>query len=63
MLEVNLDAQTVTLADGSTLAFTIDALRKDMLMSGLDAIGNTLKMAEQIDTFEKKHFATNPWLM
>jgi 3-isopropylmalate/(R)-2-methylmalate dehydratase small subunit len=61
-LTVDLPAQTITLeSDGRAIGFEIDALRKDALVRGLDAIGSTLEYAEDIRRFEKDHYAANPW--
>ena len=61
-ISVDLPGQTISLADGRTLAFKIDALRKDALVQGLDAIGSTLQRTEAIRAFEAKHLQGNPWL-
>ncbi|MEQ7921424.1 3-isopropylmalate dehydratase small subunit [Xanthomonas sp. WHRI 1810A] len=61
-IEVDLPQQQIRLADGRVMAFQIDALRKDALLSGLDAIGSTLQRSEQIRAFELRHLADNPWL-
>lgn len=62
-ITVDLPAQTITLADGRSISFNIDALRKEALLSGLDAIGTTLQRAEQISRFEAAHLHANPWLV
>ena len=61
-IRIDLVAQHITLADGSTLAFEVDALRRESLFQGLDAIGSTLQRAEMIRTFEAEHLRANPWL-
>ncbi|MBL7252112.1 3-isopropylmalate dehydratase small subunit [Alloalcanivorax marinus] len=61
-LEIDLPAQTITLANGVVVAFDIDGLRKDVLISGLDAIDRTLTMSDRIERFEARHFADQPWL-
>ncbi|MGY2339120.1 3-isopropylmalate dehydratase small subunit [Pseudomonas sp. SDO5532_S415] len=61
-ISVNLPEQTIALADGDVIPFEIDQLRKQSLLSGLDAIGTTLQRAEQIRRFEVQHLADNPWL-
>ncbi|TBU78604.1 3-isopropylmalate dehydratase small subunit [Phytopseudomonas daroniae] len=61
-LEVDLAAQRIGLSDGRSLAFSIDPLRKEALLHGLDAIGSTLRRAEQIRQFERRHLQENPWL-
>lgn len=61
-IEVDLAEQAIRLADGRSIAFSIDTLRKDALMRGLDAIGSTLQRTEQIKAFEARHLQANPWL-
>lgn len=61
-IEVDLSEQQIRLQDGSTLPFKIDALRKDALLLGLDAIGSTLQRSAQIREFEQRHLQANPWL-
>ena len=46
-----------------SLRFYLYASRKNSLLSGLDEIGQILaSYSERIKTFEKTHFATEPWL-
>ena len=55
-LAIDLPAQTITLPDGTAIAFQIDAFRKTCLVQGLDDIGLTLVHAEALAT----HAATLP---
>lgn len=61
-ISVDLPAQQIRLQDGRAIGFRIDALRKEALVQGLDAIGSTLRRAEQIRAFEHRHLQENPWL-
>ncbi|MCC6008029.1 MAG: 3-isopropylmalate dehydratase small subunit [Rhodobacteraceae bacterium] len=61
-LAVDLEAQTVTGADGTVYRFEIDPYRKHCLMEGLDDIGLTLEKAAAIDTFESARASSHPWL-
>lgn len=61
-LKIDLEAQTVTLPDGSSIAFEVDAFRKHCLLNGLDDIGLTLEDADAIRAFEEKHKQNAPWL-
>lgn len=61
-ISIDLQAQLIGLADGSSIAFDIDPLRKQALLLGLDAIGSTLQRTEQIRVFEAAHLHANPWL-
>ena len=61
-ISIDLDEQKILLQDGRTIDFAIDALRKESLLHGLDAIGSTLQRTEQIKAFEAQHLHANPWL-
>ena len=62
-MTVDLEQQAiVTPADGRTLRFEIDPLKKHMLLKGLDAVGVTMESAEAIRAFEREYFAAQPWL-
>jgi 3-isopropylmalate/(R)-2-methylmalate dehydratase small subunit len=62
-MTVDLEQQVVvTPADGKTLAFEFDPLRKHMLRKGLDPVGLTLESADAIRAFEQNYFAAQPWL-
>jgi len=54
-LTINLEAQTVTDADGFHAHFDIDPFRKYCLLNGLDDIGLTLRHESELDTYESKH--------
>jgi len=62
VIEVDLDAQTITGPDGGELAFEIDTFRKHCLLNGLDDIGLTLEKAAAIDSFEERRRLQEPWL-
>jgi len=61
-IAIDLEAQQIRLADAQVIDFQIDTLRKTSLLLGLDAIGSTLQRREQIQAFERRHLAQNPWL-
>ncbi|MCE2509616.1 MAG: 3-isopropylmalate dehydratase small subunit [Alphaproteobacteria bacterium] len=61
-LKIDLDGQTITRADGSTLAFTIDPFLKHCLLEGLDDIALTLQKEAKISAFEAKQRDAQPWL-
>jgi 3-isopropylmalate/(R)-2-methylmalate dehydratase small subunit len=50
---VDLAAQTVSDDDGFKASFDVDPFRKNSLLKGLDDIGLTLEMADEIAAFEK----------
>lgn len=56
-LTVSLEDQTVKDAQGFSASFSIDPFRRDCLLQGLDDIGLSLRHADALDRFEKKHDA------
>jgi len=62
MVSVDLEAQTVVSPSGRTFSFQIDPVRKEKMLKGLDAIGETLQHAADIDVFESKRASGQPWL-
>ena len=62
-MTVDLEAQViVTPGDGRELAFEFNAMRRQMLLQGLDAVGLTLGYVEDIRRFEAAHHERRPWL-
>ncbi|GEP05813.1 3-isopropylmalate dehydratase small subunit [Methylobacterium oxalidis] len=61
-LTVDLPGETILAEDGTRHAFEIPPSRKDALVRGLDAIGQTLDRAAEIRAFEARHHAARPWL-
>ena len=59
---VDLEAQTVTLSDGTAFPFEVDAHRRRCLLDGLDDIGLTLERASAIDAFEAQAAQARPWV-
>ena len=59
---IDLEAQTVVTPSGRTLSFQIDPQRKDKMLKGLDAIGETLRAATDIDVYEMRQALAQPWL-
>ena len=61
-LNVDLEAQTITKPDGSTIAFDVDEFRKHRLLNGLDDIGLTLQHTDDIKAYEQRRRQEAPWL-
>jgi len=59
---VDLAAQSVTSPSGKTFHFEIDPSRKEKLLGGLDAIGETLQQGQAIDVYEMRQALAQPWL-
>ena len=62
MVTVDLQAQTVISPSGKTFTFQIDPQRKEKMLKGLDAIGETLQKAPSIDIYEGRRAISQPWL-
>ena len=56
-LTVSLEENTVRDDQGFSTTFSIDPFRRYCLLEGLDDIGLTLRHADALDQFEKKHDA------
>ena len=61
-ITVDLERQVVVRPNGEEIPFEVDALRKHLLLNGLDDIGQTLQHASAIDAFEAKRKTAQPWL-
>jgi 3-isopropylmalate dehydratase small subunit len=61
VFSVDLESQTVTAPSGHAFRFDIDPARKEKMLKGLDAIGETLEHGEAIDRFEEKRRMTRTW--
>jgi 3-isopropylmalate dehydratase/3-isopropylmalate/(R)-2-methylmalate dehydratase small subunit len=62
MVSIDLETQTVTSPSGKTFSFSIDPSRKEKMLKGLDAIGETLQAVAEIDVYEHKRALSQPWL-
>ena len=61
-VEIDLEAQTVHLPDGTTHDFEIDPFKKQCLLEGLDDIDLTLHHAEAIDAHEATAREARSWV-
>lgn len=61
-LTVDLEAQTVTAADGTTIGFEVNPLRKACLLEGTDLIGMSLGHANRIGEWQDEDRARRPWV-
>jgi 3-isopropylmalate/(R)-2-methylmalate dehydratase small subunit len=62
VLTIDLPNQKVVRANGESFHFDINPTSKHQLVEGLDEIGQTMLRAGEIDSFEKKQHAAQPWL-
>jgi len=61
-LNIDLENQTITKADGNVIKFDIDEFRKHRLLNGLDDIGLTMQHVDAIKAYEQRRSAEAPWL-
>lgn len=61
-LAIDLPKQTITVEGGGVVEFAMDSFRKHCLMNGLDEIGITLQMEEEIARYEQTAQKQMPWL-
>jgi 3-isopropylmalate/(R)-2-methylmalate dehydratase small subunit len=62
IFSIDLESQTVISPSGQKFHFDIDPGRKEKLLKGLDAVGETLQHAGDISVFEQKRALAQPWL-
>ena len=58
---VDLENQEIEGPDGGVIPFDVDPFKKHCLLNGLDDIGLSLEKEDQINAFEEKQRATQPW--
>ena len=56
-LTIDVQAQTITLPDGSHVAFTLEAFARHCLLNGVDQLGFLLQHTDAIGHFEKQEKA------
>lgn len=61
-LVVDLEKQTITRPDGSSVSFDVDEFRKYCLLNGFDDIGLSLQHADEIRAYEAQGKQKTPWL-
>jgi len=62
LFTVDLETQTVVSPSGRKVSFEIDPGRKEKLLKGLDAVGETLQHAGDISVFEERRRLGQPWM-
>ncbi|MBB5368437.1 MULTISPECIES: 3-isopropylmalate dehydratase small subunit [unclassified Janthinobacterium] len=61
-LEIDLLALTIRAPDGSLTPFALAPRSRRMLVDGLDMVALTLQSLPQIEVFEQRHVAAQPWM-
>jgi 3-isopropylmalate/(R)-2-methylmalate dehydratase small subunit len=59
---VDLEGSLLTTPSGRQISFTIDALRRESLLTGLDEIGLTMKSDGEIAAWQGADRAARPWI-
>ena len=59
-VRVDLLNQRITSGEGAAMSFDCDALRRDDLLNGRDAIASALQFASDIRRFEQAHWESSP---
>ena len=62
VLDIDLENQHIGRPNGEKINFEIDEFRKHCLINGLDDIGLTMQKQSNIDDFEKRRAAEQPWV-
>ncbi len=62
ILDIDLEAQTISGPDGKSIKFNIEQGNKEKLLEGLDDIATTLKTEGNISSFEDKLAENQPWV-
>ena len=62
VVSIDLETQRVTSPSGKVFTFEIDPQRKQKMLLGLDAIGETLGKTTAIDSYETRRALAQPWL-
>lgn len=53
-IEIDLESQTLTDADGRTHSFVVDPFSKHCLLNGIDELDYTLSQMDKIDAYERR---------
>jgi 3-isopropylmalate/(R)-2-methylmalate dehydratase small subunit len=61
-LLIDLEQQAIGTPSGKVYKFEVEAFRKHCLLNGLDDIGLTLQHVDEINSYEEKRRAAQPWL-
>jgi 3-isopropylmalate/(R)-2-methylmalate dehydratase small subunit len=61
-LTIDLERQVVVRPSGEEIPFAMDALRKHLLLNGLDDIGQTMQRGPAIDAYETRVRQQAPWM-
>ncbi len=60
--QVDLESQRITSPRGMVVSFDVNPLRRDQLLSGLDDVGMTLRLSDEISGFQAADRQRRPWV-
>lgn len=60
-LTVDLETQAVVEPGGASHPFRVDAFYRELLLKGVDELGLTLSLKQQIEAFERRYAEEFPW--
>ncbi len=60
--QVDLETQRITSPQGLVVHFDVNPLRRELLLSGLDDIGVTLRLSREIEAFQQADRRRRPWI-
>jgi 3-isopropylmalate/(R)-2-methylmalate dehydratase small subunit len=63
LVTVDLLADSVTAPDGTVFRFTLDPMRREMLLAGTDELGLTLLRATEIAAWQNADALRRPWVI
>ncbi len=58
---IDVERQVVITASGREYAFDLTPRQKGMILEGLDMVQASLRQLPEIEAFEQRHWAQNPW--
>ncbi|MCP4011449.1 MAG: 3-isopropylmalate dehydratase small subunit, partial [Proteobacteria bacterium] len=61
-LKIDLVEQSITRPGGGSISFQVDAFKRKCLLDGLDDIGQSLRLKNEIEEYEINRRETKPWL-
>lgn len=60
-LTIDVERQVVITASGCEYVFDLTARQKGMILEGLDMVQASVRQLPEIEAFEQRHWAQNPW--
>lgn len=61
LLTIDVEHQRVISPSGREFAFALTSRQKSMILEGLDMVQASVRQLPEIEAFEQRHWAQNPW--